>query len=93
MKANAGHPRSPCEKLWLWIPASMTSALLIYLAGAIATRVMFERGKLPQGSWRYRAAVFIYQPLETVTASNLKFWSAFNACVHVFIPEKKDDNQ
>ena len=68
----------------------MTFAVLVYLSGALAIRVMWERGRISEGSLTYRAVLFIYRPLEHLSASSPTFSQAFKACVDVLVPENKD---
>jgi len=51
---------------------------------------MWERGRISEGSLTYRAVLFIYRPLEHLSASSPTFSQAFKACVDVLVPENKD---
>ncbi|MDB6024417.1 MAG: hypothetical protein JWM68_640 [Verrucomicrobiales bacterium] len=90
MKEGTKGLGTPVWKLWIWIPACTILALFIYLCGALATRVMWEKGKITQGSWTYSTVVFIYRPLDQVSASSPDFRYAFKACVDFLVPENKD---
>jgi hypothetical protein len=90
---NAQHPAQLRERPWLWIPVCTVFALLIYLAGAITARVMYERGTLRQGSSTFRVLESFYTPLQTLCDSSPTFLRGYEACVAIFVPEKKDDNR
>ena len=93
MKAHAENPAEPSETRWcFWIPACMMTTLILYLASALATRVMWEHGTISQGSATYHAVVIFYRPLDIVAAASPRFKSAFKACVDWLVPDNRDGN-
>jgi len=81
------------ERPLLWISVCVVFALIIYFAGAVATRVMVERGTLtlPRGSLTLRCLEFVYAPLESLYDASPAFHNAFDSCVRVFVPEPKEE--
>ena len=87
MKTSARRVPKLRERPLLWISVCVVFALVIYFAGAVATRVMFERGALRQGSLTLRCLEFVYAPLESLYFASPVFRDAFDSCVHVFVPK------
>ena len=71
--------------------ASVFAALVIYVAGAITARVMYERGRLQQGSRTFRTLEFVYTPLQSATDSSPVLEGWFESCVGMFVPKRQDE--
>jgi hypothetical protein len=76
---------------WIVLPTGIFAALVIYVAGAITARVMYERGRLHQGSRTFRTLEFVYTPLQRVTDSSPGLEGWWESCVGMFVPKGKEE--
>ena len=83
------HPRRGWLAYFGWALALVTMVPLLYTGGAIAARVCFLKGILPDRSASLAFAETLFAPVNYPYNHSRLFRSAFDSCVAVFVPEQK----
>ena len=72
-------------------PTGAVAILMLYFFGAVAARVMYERGYIREDSTTLNALSYIYAPLSALAESSPAVEGAFEWCVSIFVQKKPDD--
>jgi len=91
MKPSAERKHVAPKRRWLWFPTGTLAVLMLYFCGAVAARVMYERGVLGHGSPTFQALDWFFTPLKAVARHSPVFREVFDWCVVVCLPETDDD--
>ncbi|MEW6304070.1 MAG: hypothetical protein AB1705_11395 [Verrucomicrobiota bacterium] len=74
-----------------WATAALLIAILLYVSGGIAARVLYMKGVIRDGSRTLSVIESAYTPLNGVYSYNPTFRRLFDSCVTFFVPELKEE--
>ena len=85
------HPRRSWLAYLGWAFVLFTTIPFLYTGGAIAARVCYLKGVLPDGSAGLAFTETLFAPVNYPYNHNRLFRSAFDSCVAVFVPRQKTE--
>jgi hypothetical protein len=88
-ESRSRHARRGWLAYLVWALVLVTTVPLLYTGGAIAARVCYLKGILPDGSARLAFAETLFAPINYPYSHSRFFRSGYDSCVAVFVPRQK----